>query len=119
MRASAISLLAASTMLLVSGCGSGGGLFGELHDISLEVTGTPGPASEVTYNSGHVEETMQNVMLPWKYSNTQEFLSQSVRAKPAKGGTVTCRIVIDGQEAAAATSTTADAPVECKKDKID
>lgn len=40
-----------------------------------------------------------------------------VTARPAQGGTVTCRIVLDGKEVASSTST-AGAPAECGKDKI-
>jgi hypothetical protein len=110
--------LAASTLLLATGCGSGRGIFGEIHTVSVEVTGTGAQASEVTYRLSASDGTERDVTLPWKKATESEFVPVSVTATPAAGTTVTCRIVVDGTEVATATST-AGTPAECRKDKVD
>jgi hypothetical protein len=109
-------VLAASVLLVTAGCGNGHGLFGELHHTTVEVTGTGGPAIEVEAQG--VADAEKNVNLPWKKSAEGEFIPVRVMVKPAKGGTATCRILIDNKEVAKATSN-GDAPVECVKDKLD
>jgi hypothetical protein len=111
-------VLAASTLLLATGCGSGRGIFGEIHMVSLEVTGTGGQAGEVTYQLPADDGTERAVALPWKKSADSEFAPVSVTAVPAPGASVTCRIVLDGTEVAKATGT-GGTPATCRKDKID
>jgi hypothetical protein len=116
-RAFAAIALAASTALLTAGCGSGRGIFGEIHDVSIEVTGTGGPATEVTYRLPSDGGTEQNVKLPWTKSAASEFFPVTIRVVPAPGATVACRIVVDGKEVSTATGGTS--AVECSKEKLD
>ena len=117
-KAFAAVALAVSTLLLATGCGDGRGVFGEIHTVSLEVTGSGGQASEVTYRLPAGNGTEQNVTLPWKKSSESEFVPVGVRAVPAPGSTVTCRILVDGAEVSSTTST-ADAPAVCDKARLD
>ena len=110
--------VAASALFLTTGCGDGRGIFGEIHTVSLEVTGSGGSASEVTYHLATNDGTERNVGLPWTKSSESEFVPVRVRAVPAPGGTVACRIVVDGTEVSSATST-AGAPAECGKERLD
>lgn len=107
----------AATMLAAAGCGSGHGLFGEIHTTSVEVTGTGGPAVEVTAIGVGVDGPQRNVALPWKASTESEFIPTSVKATPAEGQTLTCRIVVDKKVVATATGQPG-APVECSRDKL-
>jgi hypothetical protein len=109
--------LTATTMLTVAGCGEHG-LFGEIHTVSVEVTGTGGHADEVTAVGIGVDGPQRDVALPWKVSTKSEFLPTSVKTTPAKGQTLTCRIVVDGKVVVTATSRPG-APVACSKDKLD
>jgi hypothetical protein len=109
-------VVAASVLLVTAGCGSGHGFLGELHHVTVEVTGTGGPAIDVEAQG--VAEPEKNVNLPWKKSAEGEFIPVRVKVTPAKGGTATCRILIDNKEVAKATSN-GDAPVECVKEKLD
>jgi hypothetical protein len=114
----AAAALALSATFLATGCGSGRGLFGEIHTMSVEVTGTGGRASEVTYRLSTDDGTERDVVLPWKKSADSEFLPVNIRATPAAGTTVTCRIVVDGRELASATGT-GGAPADCSRDRLD
>jgi hypothetical protein len=104
-------------LILATGCGSGSGIFGEIHTISVEVTGTS-QASEVKYNLSASVGTERDVALPWKKETRSEFVPTSVTATGANGAPVTCRIVVDGKEVATATST-ATSPATCSKEEVD
>jgi hypothetical protein len=108
---------AAATVFVAAGCGSGQGLFGEIHSVKAEVTGT-GHASEVTYRLFGYEGTDRNVALPWKKDGGRsEFTPVSVTVTPADGATVSCRLFVDGKQVAAATGTPG-APATCSKEKV-
>jgi hypothetical protein len=109
-------LVGAATLFLATGCGSGQGIFGEIHTITVEVSGT-GHASEVTYDLPGFQGTDRDVALPWKKDGRSEFTPVKITAKPADGAAVSCRIVVDGKEVASATSTPG-APAECSKEKV-
>ena len=107
----------AATMFLASGCGNGQGIFGEIHSVKAEVTGT-GQASEVTYRLFGYQGTDRNVALPWKKDGGRsEFTPVSVTVTPADGATVSCRLFVDGKQVAAATGTPG-APATCSKEKV-
>jgi hypothetical protein len=116
-KAFAAVALAATTMLLTAGCGSGRGIFGEIHDVSIEVTGTGGPATEVTYRLPSGDGSERNVRLPWTKSAASEFFPVTVRVVPAPGATVTCRIVVDGREVSSAAGRAST--VGCSKERLD
>jgi hypothetical protein len=111
------AVLSGLTLALATGCGSGSGIFGEIHTVSVEVNGA-GQASEVKYKLTTTEDTERNVALPWKKDTRSEFAPVSVAASGANGAPVTCRIVVDGKEVARATST-GTAPATCSKEKLD
>jgi hypothetical protein len=108
----------AATLFLANGCGSGRGIFGEIHTMSVEVTGTGAQASELTYHLLSNDGTERAVALPWKQSAEGEFVPVSVTASAPAGTTVTCRIVVDGKAVATAASTPG-MPAECRRDKVD
>ena len=110
-------VLAGTTLFLTTGCGSGTGIFGEIHTVSVEVSGS-GQASEVTYKLSTDQGTERDVALPWKKETRSEFLPVSVTASGANDAAVTCRIVVDGTEVATATSTPG-APATCSKEEVD
>src|SRR4029453_6893282 len=83
----------AATLFLANGCGSRRGIFGEIHTMSVEVTGTGAKASELTYHLLSNDGTERAVALPWKQSAEGEFVPVSVTASAPAGTTVTCRIV--------------------------
>jgi hypothetical protein len=109
--------LAGLTMILATACGSGSGIFGEIHNVSVEVAGA-GQASDVKYTLVTVHGSEPNVALPWKKETRSEFAPTSVTATGANGAPVTCRILVDGKEVATATST-ATAPAVCSKEEVD
>jgi hypothetical protein len=110
--------VALTTLFLATGCGSGRGFFGEIHTVSVEVTGTGARASEITFTLPATDGTERDVSLPWKKATDSEFVPVRIRAVPAPGTTVTCRIVVDRREVTAATGT-AGAPAECRRDRLE
>jgi hypothetical protein len=114
----AAGVLAAATLLVVTGCGNGQGIFGEIYTVAVEVTGTGTQATEVTYHLPADGGTERDVPLPWKKETRSEFLPVKITAKPAAGATVTCRIVVNGKEVTTVTSLPG-APAECSKEKVD
>jgi hypothetical protein len=109
--------LAAATLSLATGCGSGSGIFGEIHTVSIQVTGTGARASEIAYKLSTKKDTERDTPLPWKKEARSEFVPVSVTATPVEGGTVTCHIVVDGKDVATNTGAPG-AAAECHLDKV-
>jgi hypothetical protein len=113
----AAAAFGAAALFLANGCGSGRGIFGEIHTVSVEVTGTGAQASELTYQLPANDGTGRDVALPWKKSAESEFVPVSIVASAPAGTTVTCRIVLDGTAVATATSTPGR-PAVCRRDRV-
>lgn len=110
----AIALLG-STLVLASGCSQDASSY----EVIMEVTGTASPTGVVVHDiPGSQVDTGKAEALPWKrgYVIDKEDIAKgpvTVEVTPGKGGSVTCRIVIEKKEEAKVTGKDGE-PVKCQ-----
>ncbi|MEV4346021.1 MmpS family transport accessory protein [Actinoplanes sp. NPDC049596] len=78
--------------------------------VTYEVTGD-GPASQLLYveTLGESPTRLENVTLPWKFTgdmDTPALLSVTAFRLGAEGGTISCRVLVNGEEVKQKTSET-------------
>jgi hypothetical protein len=115
-RALPATLLLLSSATLLTACGGE-----QYHEITVEVTGSGGTATETIVKLPSPDSeakkpgtttTEKEVTLPWRIVRVTNNGPASVRAVPAGNGTLTCRILSDGEELAK-KSGQPGAAVEC------
>jgi len=113
--------VAAAALIVGVACSSGSnddGDSGSDRTVRYEITGA-GQATNVTYSSGAIGSQSQetSVTLPWekevKVPEDKSNVPTVVAQRGAGTGDITCRITVDGKEAAKATSSGEYAVVTC------
>ncbi|XVU26288.1 MmpS family transport accessory protein [Actinoplanes sp. CA-054009] len=87
---------------------TGGPEFGAKVDVTYEVTGD-GPASQLLYVESLSEspQRLENVKLPWKFTgeiDTPTVLNVTAIRLGGSEGTISCRVLVNGEEVAQRTS---------------